>query len=225
MAILAWVRFYELSQLAHLASTIIILPVIVIFVAFAVHFHRKLITAKCKNSTKGIVELEQLVLDLESAQASNNTKNQGNSLANDTTLQPLFPKQYNGNSYRVSPFDALSCPQKNNLMIKNGFDVVFSPINPLNIQQFPNEKASDYFSSHKKLLNKDKIEDILKSNNACNQSTNQDEQKHPCNDKTAAGDNPIKNESSQLINIEQNSSKTKNFFSKKPPNSKVVLDL
>lgn len=64
MAILAWVRFHGMSQNAPIASTVIIFPVLVVFVAFAVHFYRQLIAHKYERSTKGLAELESMANDL-----------------------------------------------------------------------------------------------------------------------------------------------------------------
>ena len=66
MAILVWVRFYELSNSAHIASTAIIVPVLLVFIAFAIHFYRRLVSIKYESSTKGLAEVEKMALDLES---------------------------------------------------------------------------------------------------------------------------------------------------------------
>lgn len=74
MAILAWVRFHGLSKSAPIASTVIIFPVLVIFVAFAIHFYRQLIAHKYERSTKGLAELESMANDLVvSSGRQNNT--------------------------------------------------------------------------------------------------------------------------------------------------------
>ncbi|ESN91866.1 hypothetical protein HELRODRAFT_90258, partial [Helobdella robusta] len=57
MAILAWVRFYTVNKLAPIASMAIIVPTFLILIAFAFHFYRQLIKAKCEKSTKGLAEL------------------------------------------------------------------------------------------------------------------------------------------------------------------------
>ena len=66
MAILAWVRFHSFSNKAPIASTAIIIPAIVIFLAFAVHFYRQLIAHKYERSTKGLEELESMANQLDS---------------------------------------------------------------------------------------------------------------------------------------------------------------
>lgn len=73
MAILVWVRFYDLSNSAHIASTAIIVPVLLVFIAFAIHFYRRLVSIKYESSTKGLAEVEKMALDLESNKTNEET--------------------------------------------------------------------------------------------------------------------------------------------------------
>ncbi|XP_035209653.1 calcium release-activated calcium channel protein 1-like [Stegodyphus dumicola] len=65
IAILCWVKFYDYSVPAAAAATIILIPVVVIFVVFAVHFYRKLVAHKYERSTQGLRELETMVTQLQ----------------------------------------------------------------------------------------------------------------------------------------------------------------
>ena len=76
VAILSWLRFHNVysqpgkdqkTPVAPIASTAIIVPSIVIFVAFAVHFYRQLIAHKYERSTRGLEELENMALQLDAA--------------------------------------------------------------------------------------------------------------------------------------------------------------
>lgn len=69
MAILAWVRFFPKTNtpsayLAPVASTVIIVPCLFIFVVFAIRFYRQLITHKYERHTQGLEELETMAQEL-----------------------------------------------------------------------------------------------------------------------------------------------------------------
>ena len=64
MTVIAWVRFYN-HRNAAIASTVISVPALVIFIAFAVHFYRQLIAHKYERSTRGLEELESMANQLE----------------------------------------------------------------------------------------------------------------------------------------------------------------
>lgn len=65
IAILCWVKFYDLSKEAAWSACIVLLPVLVIFLAFAIHFYRSLMTHKYEVTASGIRELEMLKEQLE----------------------------------------------------------------------------------------------------------------------------------------------------------------
>lgn len=68
IALLCWVKFWELGQngiIAATSATIILIPIGCIFIAFAVHFYRKLVNHKYENSTKGLHELECMHTQLD----------------------------------------------------------------------------------------------------------------------------------------------------------------
>lgn len=65
IAILCWVKFYDLSKEAAWSACIVLLPVLVIFLAFAIHFYRSLMTHKYEVTASGIRELEILKEQME----------------------------------------------------------------------------------------------------------------------------------------------------------------
>ncbi|GAB0097002.1 Calcium release-activated calcium channel protein 1 [Sergentomyia squamirostris] len=65
IAILCWVKFYDLSQAAAWSACIVLIPVLVIFLAFAIHFYRSLMTHKYEVTVSGIRELEILKEQME----------------------------------------------------------------------------------------------------------------------------------------------------------------
>jgi calcium release-activated calcium channel protein 1 len=68
IAILCWVKFYDLSEVAAWSACIILIPVFIIFLDFAIHFYRSLMSHKYEVTASGIRELEEL-------QKAMNTKN------------------------------------------------------------------------------------------------------------------------------------------------------
>jgi len=65
IAILCWVKFYDLNQAAAWSACIILIPVLIIFLAFAIHFYRSLATHKYEVTVSGIRELEILKEQIE----------------------------------------------------------------------------------------------------------------------------------------------------------------
>ncbi|XP_070494854.1 calcium release-activated calcium channel protein 1 isoform X1 [Chironomus tepperi] len=65
IAILCWVKFYDLSQAAAWSACIVLVPVLVVFLAFAIHFYRSLMSHKYEVSVSGIRELEMLREQIE----------------------------------------------------------------------------------------------------------------------------------------------------------------
>lgn len=71
LAILCWVKFwtvkynnYKSGQLAALVATLILIPIGIIFISFAIHFYRTLITHQFERSEKHLQELEVMVSQL-----------------------------------------------------------------------------------------------------------------------------------------------------------------
>uniref|UniRef100_U5EU49 Putative cap-binding protein complex n=1 Tax=Corethrella appendiculata TaxID=1370023 RepID=U5EU49_9DIPT len=65
IAILCWVKFYDLSQAAAWSACIVLIPVLIVFIAFAIHFYRSLMTHKYEVTVSGIRELEILKEQME----------------------------------------------------------------------------------------------------------------------------------------------------------------
>ncbi|CAG0900609.1 unnamed protein product [Cyprideis torosa] len=71
IAVLSWVKFYDFSMSAAWASSILLVPIVVIFLLFAFHFYRKLVAHKYELSECGIRELENLQSQLEEGASTN----------------------------------------------------------------------------------------------------------------------------------------------------------
>ncbi|KAK7598277.1 hypothetical protein V9T40_006512 [Parthenolecanium corni] len=71
IAILCWVKFYEISQVAAWSACAVLIPVLVVFVAFAVHFYHTMVAHKYEVSRYGIRELELLKEQIEVNDSSN----------------------------------------------------------------------------------------------------------------------------------------------------------
>ncbi|XP_034102457.1 calcium release-activated calcium channel protein 1 isoform X2 [Drosophila albomicans] len=79
IAILCWVKFYDLSKEAAWSAVVVLIPVMVVFLAFAVHFYRSLVTHKYEVTVSGIRELEMLKEQMEQdhLEVHNNARNNG----------------------------------------------------------------------------------------------------------------------------------------------------
>merc|ERR1719195_905492 len=60
IAILCWVKFYSKSQKVAWVATGLLIPIMIVFIAFAAHFYLKLVTHKSEVYEDGIKELELL---------------------------------------------------------------------------------------------------------------------------------------------------------------------
>ncbi|CAH1403433.1 unnamed protein product [Nezara viridula] len=65
IGILCYVKFYDVSRTAAWSAAIIVIPVFIVFVAFAVHFYRSLVSHKYEVTVSGIRELELLKEQIE----------------------------------------------------------------------------------------------------------------------------------------------------------------
>ncbi|XP_012251490.2 calcium release-activated calcium channel protein 1 isoform X2 [Athalia rosae] len=66
IAILCWVKFYDISHVAAWSACVVLIPVLIVFVAFAIHFYRSLVAHKYEVTACGIRELELLKEQIES---------------------------------------------------------------------------------------------------------------------------------------------------------------
>jgi len=73
IAILCWVKFYDLSEAAAWSACIVLIPVLIVFVAFAIHFYRSLVKHKYEVSASGIRELEILKEQIEQNHLQSNS--------------------------------------------------------------------------------------------------------------------------------------------------------
>ncbi|XP_076333129.1 calcium release-activated calcium channel protein 1-like [Tachypleus tridentatus] len=65
IAILCWVKFYSYSKNAAVAAMTLLIPVVLVFLGFAVHFYRKLVAHQYERSAHGLRELETMVTQLQ----------------------------------------------------------------------------------------------------------------------------------------------------------------
>ncbi|XP_029676040.1 calcium release-activated calcium channel protein 1-like isoform X2 [Formica exsecta] len=72
IAILCWVKFYDFSDVAAWSACVLLIPVLIIFVAFAIHFYRSLVAHKYEVTVSGIRELELLKEQIESTDVEGN---------------------------------------------------------------------------------------------------------------------------------------------------------
>lgn len=65
LSILCWVKFWDYSFAAAVAATVIVIPVLIIFVLFAAHFYHSLVVYKCQVSNQDMEKLEDLKRNLD----------------------------------------------------------------------------------------------------------------------------------------------------------------
>lgn len=75
IAILCWVKFWEINQIAAWSGCAILLPILFVFLAFAIHFYRSLVSHKYEMTVSGIRELEMLKEQIEQGDADHNRSN------------------------------------------------------------------------------------------------------------------------------------------------------
>lgn len=75
IAVLCWVKFYDIDKTAAWSACVILIPVLFIFLAFAVHFYRSLVSHKYEMTVSGIRELEMLKEQIEQGDADHNRGN------------------------------------------------------------------------------------------------------------------------------------------------------
>lgn len=86
IAILCWVKFYEINQTAAWSASVILIPILFVFLAFAIHFYRSLVAHKYEMTVSGIRELEMLKEQIEQGDVDHNRGNGMNNLLNDIRI-------------------------------------------------------------------------------------------------------------------------------------------
>ncbi|KAF2880309.1 hypothetical protein ILUMI_25867 [Ignelater luminosus] len=75
IAVLCWVKFYDIDKTAAWSASVVLIPVLFVFLAFAVHFYRSLVSHKYEMTVSGIRELELLKEQIEQGDAHHNRDN------------------------------------------------------------------------------------------------------------------------------------------------------
>lgn len=73
IAILCWVKFWDIGvedgsysgRSAAIVATLLLVPIVCVFLAFAIHFYRKLVAHEYERSAKGLEELHVMVSQLQ----------------------------------------------------------------------------------------------------------------------------------------------------------------
>lgn len=65
IAILCWLKFSDVDEIASWSATVVLVPILFVFLAFAIHFYRSLVAHKYDMSLAGIRELEILKDQIE----------------------------------------------------------------------------------------------------------------------------------------------------------------
>ncbi|ESO95379.1 hypothetical protein LOTGIDRAFT_160514 [Lottia gigantea] len=71
IGVLTWVKFYSISQNTAIASTCIVIPATILFIAFALVFYKRLVEHKYQRHTEGLKELENELHALDENQEQN----------------------------------------------------------------------------------------------------------------------------------------------------------
>ncbi|KAJ2952887.1 hypothetical protein O0L34_g7250 [Tuta absoluta] len=77
ISILCWVKFYDYSPQAAWSACVVLIPVMIVFLAFAVHFYLSLATHKYEVTRTGIKELEMLKEQIEMGDHNSSLLDQG----------------------------------------------------------------------------------------------------------------------------------------------------
>ncbi|CAI9734560.1 Hypothetical predicted protein [Octopus vulgaris] len=65
IAILSWVKFYKPSVNAAMASTALVIPVLILFIIFGIHFYKRLVAHKYEHTERELQELKELVIKID----------------------------------------------------------------------------------------------------------------------------------------------------------------
>ncbi|XP_044271299.1 calcium release-activated calcium channel protein 1-like [Tribolium madens] len=80
IAILCWVKFYDINKTAAWSASVVLIPILFVFLAFAIHFYRSLVAHKYEMTVSGIRELERLKEQIEQGDIEHNRVNGVNDL-------------------------------------------------------------------------------------------------------------------------------------------------
>lgn len=88
ITIICWLQFIKINSSAAIASTVIVVPVLVIFLIFAAFFYKRLINHKYEKSYADLETLGQELAELQNHSAMENL-NSTNNITGSTTLQTV----------------------------------------------------------------------------------------------------------------------------------------
>lgn len=77
ITIICWLQFVTINRGAAIASTVIVAPVLVIFLVFAAFFYRRLISHKYERSYRDLEDLQKIAAELENHSQLQNLNSQG----------------------------------------------------------------------------------------------------------------------------------------------------
>ncbi|XP_064122954.1 calcium release-activated calcium channel protein 1-like isoform X2 [Macrobrachium nipponense] len=75
IGLLSWVKFLDYSQNAAIGSTVLLVPIVILFTLFALHFYWKLVAHKVENADKDLKDIEEQLRALQ--QRSNDSQYNG----------------------------------------------------------------------------------------------------------------------------------------------------
>ncbi|XP_066948098.1 calcium release-activated calcium channel protein 1 isoform X2 [Macrobrachium rosenbergii] len=75
IGLLSWVKFLDYSQNAAIGSTVLLVPIVILFTLFALHFYWKLVAHKVENAGKDLKDIEEQLRALQ--QRSNDSQYNG----------------------------------------------------------------------------------------------------------------------------------------------------
>ncbi|KAK7023626.1 Protein orai-2 [Halocaridina rubra] len=74
IGLLCWVKFIDYSRNAAVASTVLLVPLVLLFILFAFHFYWKLVAHKVENADKDLKDMEE---QLQALQRTHETRQNG----------------------------------------------------------------------------------------------------------------------------------------------------
>lgn len=77
IAILCWIKFFGVDPYASWSATVVLIPILFVFLAFAIHFYRSLVAHKYETTLSGIRELEILKEQIEQGNVEGNRNGVG----------------------------------------------------------------------------------------------------------------------------------------------------